>query len=247
IGLGLMRVRRRVVPPSGTAVEEIIEGFRFVRETQPIRALLLLIGVVSLTAMPYAVLMPIFADRILHSGAKGLGYLMGASGVGALGGALTLAARTGVSGLGNWVMVATGGVGASLIAFGFSRSLWLSAALLLPVGFCMMLQMSSSNTLIQSMVPDRLRGRVMSVYSMMFMGMAPIGSLLAGWVAERTTAPAAVIFGGVVAMIGAIAFGFRLPRLRIQGRELIIAQGLAGGDPAQELNPRAVPEEAEDA
>ncbi|MBV8207268.1 MAG: MFS transporter, partial [Acidobacteria bacterium] len=127
IGLGLMRVRRRVVPPSGTAVEEIIEGFRFVRETQPIRALLLLIGLVSLTAMPYAVLMPIFADRILHSGAKGLGYLMVASGVGALGGALTLAARTGVSGLGNWVMVATGGVGARLIAFGFSRSLWLSA------------------------------------------------------------------------------------------------------------------------
>lgn len=244
-GLFLMRVAPHVAPPRGRTVEHILEGFRFVRNTPPIRALLLLIGLVSLVAMPYSVLMPIFADKILHGGAKGLGYLMGASGLGALCGALTLAARTGVSGLGKWVMMATVGFGASLVAFGFSRSFWLSAALLLPVGFSMMLQMSSTNTLIQSMVPDRLRGRVMSVYSMMFMGMAPIGSLLAGWIAERTSAPSAVILGGIVAVIGASAFAAKLPKLRVMGRQLIIAQGLAGGDPAQTMNPQTIPEGAE--
>jgi MFS family permease len=224
----------------------VLEGFRFVRSTPPIRALLLLIGLVSLVAMPYSVLMPIFADHILHGGAKGLGYLMGASGLGALCGALTLAARSGVSGLGRWVMFATAGFGVSLIAFSSSRFLLLSIVLLLPVGFCMMLQMSSTNTLIQSMVPDRLRGRVMSVYSMMFMGMAPIGSLLAGWMADRTSAPATVMVGGFVAIAGAAAFGAKLPKLRVLGRQLIIAQGLAGGDPAQGMNPRAVPSEAEE-
>jgi MFS family permease len=244
-GLLLMRVLPRETVPEGSAVEHILEGFRFVRNTPPIRALLLLIGLVSLVAMPYSVLMPIFADKILHGGAKGLGYLMGASGVGALCGALTLAARTGVSGLGRWVMAASTGFGCALIAFSLSRSFWLSAALLVPVGFCMMLQMASTNTLIQSMVPDRLRGRVMSVYSMMFMGMAPIGSLLAGAIADRTSAPTTVMIGGVVAIIGASAFGFKLPKLRVMGRQLIIAQGLAGGEPAQTMNPQTIPEGAE--
>jgi MFS family permease len=244
-GLIMMRVAPRVIATSGSAVEQIFEGFRFVRNTPPIRALLLLIGLVSLVAMPYSVLMPIFADKILHGGAKGLGYLMGASGVGALCAALTLAARTGVSGLGKWVMGATIGLGASLIAFGSSRSFWLSAAFLVPVGFSMMLQMASTNTLIQSMVPDHLRGRVMSVYSMMFMGMAPIGSLLAGWIADRTSAPATVMIGGIGAIIGATAFALKLPKLRVMGRQLVIAQGLAGGDPAQQMNPQTVPESAE--
>ncbi|HKD93056.1 MAG TPA: MFS transporter [Terriglobales bacterium] len=246
-GLLLMHVRPRVVEPSGTAVENVLEGFRFVRQTPPIRALLLLIGLVSLVAMPYSVLMPIFADRILHGGAQGLGLLMGASGVGALCGALTLAARSGVFGLGRWVMFAAAGLGGSLIAFGFSHSFWFSEVLLLPVGFSMMVQMASTNTLIQSMVPDRLRGRVMSVYSMMFMGMAPIGSLLAGWIADRTSAPTAVILGGIVAVFGAVAFGVKLPELRVAGRQLIIAQGLAGGNPPQQISSRVVSQEEEEA
>ena len=151
--------------------------------TRPIRALLLLLGLVSLVGMPYAVLMPIFADRILHRGANGLGMLMGATGVGALIGALTLAFKRGLNGLGNWITFSSAGFGAALILFGISRTFWLSVALLVPAGYSMMVQMASSNTLIQSMVPDRLRGRVMSVYSMMFMGMAPIGALGAGVVA----------------------------------------------------------------
>jgi len=150
VGLWLMRVH----PPSYaddrvSPLAHIVEGFRFVSRTAPIRAILLLLGLVSLVAMPYTVLMPIFAHRVLHGGARELGILMGATGVGALLGALTLAAKTGVRGLGRWVAFSCGAFGVSLILFSFSHNFWLSTALLLPVGFFMMLQMSSSNTLIQ--------------------------------------------------------------------------------------------------
>src|SRR5437870_9738064 len=147
IGLLLMRVQPRAHSASGSPLTHIIEGFRFARQTAPIRALLLLLGLVSLVAMPYTVLMPVFADKILHGGARGLGILMGATGIGALLGALTLATRTGVSGLGRWVALSCGGAGAGLVLFSLSHSFWLSTALLLPVGFFMLLQMSSSNTL----------------------------------------------------------------------------------------------------
>lgn len=224
-----------------SAIQDVVEGFRFVRHTAPIRALLLLLGLVSLVAMPYAVLMPIFADQILHGGARGLGILMGATGVGALIAALILAMRTGVRGLGKWVAIASTGLGVSLILFSFSRSLWLSAALLVPVGFCMMLQMTSSNTLIQAMVPDRLRGRVMAVYTMMFMGMAPIGSLLAGSIAHGIGAPLTVAAGGGLGLIGAGMFARVLPSVRGEARQLILAQGLAGGDPNDTVSMRRLP------
>src|ERR1051326_7519211 len=187
-------------------VQTILEGFRFVLHTQPVRTLLALLGVVSLMGMPYSVLMPIFADRILNGGARGLGILMGFSGLGALIGAVTLATRQGVRGLSTWVMFACGGFGVSLIFFSISRLFWISAFLLLPVGFGMMVQLASSNTLIQSMVPDRLRGRVMAVYSMMFMGMAPFGALFAGVLANRAGAPITVAMGGAVCIIGAVVF-----------------------------------------
>jgi MFS family permease len=185
--------------------------------------------------MPYAVLMPVFADKIFHSGARGLGILMGFSGAGALIGALALATRQGVTGLGRWVAVATGVFGASLILFSFSRSFWIAAALLVPVGTAMMTQMGASNTLIQTMTPDSLRGRVMSVYSMMFMGMAPAGALLAGVMADRFGAPFTVAAGGVVAIAGSIAFSLHLPALRPEARRLIAAQHMVGGDPADEV------------
>ncbi|MGB6404746.1 MAG: MFS transporter, partial [Candidatus Sulfotelmatobacter sp.] len=185
IGLLLMRVIAPMRAAMASPLEHMMEGFRFVNQTAPIRALLLLLGLVSLVGMPYVVLMPIFADQILHGGARGLGILMGATGVGALLGALTLAFREGVKGLGRWVAWCCAGFGASLIVFALSRTFWVSVILLLPVGYCMMLQMACSNTLIQVMVPDALRGRVMAVYSMMFRGMAPIGALFGGALAER--------------------------------------------------------------
>lgn len=164
IGLLAMTVNARAAPVPTSAFRSMMEGFAFVGRNRPIWALMLLLGVVSLTAMPYAVLMPIFADQILHAGASGLGLLMGFSGVGALLGALTLAARKQVRGLGRWVALSSAGFGVSLILFAVSRSFWLSAALLVPVGFSMMVEMASSNTLVQAMVPDGLRGRVMAVY-----------------------------------------------------------------------------------
>jgi MFS family permease len=235
IGLLVMRVEHREPEPrTGSPLAHIAEGFRFVIENPPVHSLMLLLGVVSITAMPYAVLMPIFADRILHGGAAALGWLMGASGIGALAAALLLASRRDLKGLGAWVALAAAGFGISLVAFSMSRVFWLSAAILIPVGFSMMIEMGSSNTLIQSMVPDRLRGRVMSVYSMMFMGMAPIGSLLAGAAADRIGAPWTVATGGIVGVLAAGVFALRLPGIRVHARRLIVAQQMAGGDPPQE-------------
>ena len=254
VGLLLMRVPERPERPTGSPIAHVLEGFRFVRQTAPIRALLLLLGLVSLVAMPYTILMPIFAARVLHGGgehlavmvgsrdlgAVRLGVLMGATGVGAMLGALTLAARTGVHGLGRWVTLSCAGFGVSLIAFAVSKSFWFSTALLIPVGFCMMLQMSSSNTLIQAMVPDQLRGRVMSVYSMMFMGMAPFGAFFGGALADRIGAPTTVSIGALAAIGGAAIFGVRLPKMRGEARRLIIAQQIVGGEPVQQMSARAV-------
>ena len=241
-GLLLMRVHCAPRASKHSPIEDIIEGFRWANHTRIIRALLLLLGLVSLVGMPYTVLMPVFADKILHGGARGLGILMGATGVGALFGALTLAAKTGVRGLGRWVAFACGSFGISLFLFSFSRSFWLSVALLLPAGYSMMLQMACSNTLIQTMVPDELRGRVMSVYSMMFMGMAPFGAFFGGALAHHIGAPLTVAMGGVACVIGAISFGRALPDLRIEARRLIVAQGLAAGEPEEELNAQPVEE-----
>jgi MFS family permease len=223
-----------------------------VNRTAPIRALMLLLGLVSVVGMPYAVLMPIFADKVLHRGgqefasligshdlgAVRLGILMSASGVGALLGALTLALRTGVKGLGRWIAVCCAGFGVSLMLFSSSQSFWLSVLLLLPVGYFIMLQMASSNTLIQVMVPDELRGRTMALYSMMFMGMGPVGSLLGGTLSDRLGAPLTVAIGGLASVAGAAWFAMHLPKIRVEARQLIMAQAMAGGEPAEEMTAR---------
>ncbi len=233
VGLLLMRVHSPARASMASPLEHMMEGFRFVNRTAPIRALLLLLGLVSLVGMPYVVLMPIFADQILHGGAKGLGILMGATGVGALLGALTLAFRSGVKGLGRLVAWCCAGFGASLAVFALSHIFWVSVVLLLPVGYCMMLQMACSNTLIQVMVPDALRGRVMAVYSMMFMGMAPIGALLGGALAERLGAQVTVAIGGAASVAGACWFALHLPKIRVEARRLIVSQASAGGEPSE--------------
>jgi len=252
IGLLLMKIECTRRSKSDSPLADILEGFRWASHTGPIRMLLLLLGLVSLVGMPYTVLMPVFADRVLHGGASGvaaflhakdpgavrLGVLMGATGVGALLGALTLALRSGVKGLGRLIVITCAGFGLSLIVFAASKSFWLSATLLIPVGFCIMLQMACSNTLIQTMVPDVLRGRVMSVYSMMFMGMAPFGALLGGALADRLGAPWTVAIGGAASIVGAILFGRKLSVFRGEARQLIIAQAVAGGEPSEEMTVR---------
>ncbi len=222
IGLLLMDLKApRRAEVSGSALSRILEGFRFVRRTAPIRYILLMLGVTSIMGMPYTVLMPIFADRILHSGARGLGLLMGASGIGAVIGALSLAVRSGIRGLGRWVGYACAGFGLSLILFCWSSFFWLSVLLQIPVGFFLMVQMGASNTLIQAMVPDDLRGRVMAVYSMVFMGVAPFGAFLGGVLAEKLGAPLTISSGALGCVAASVFFLTRLPWLRIEARKLL--------------------------
>lgn len=227
----------RIPPADGgaratvSAWESVVEGFAFSWHTRPVRALLLLLGLVSLMGMPYSVLMPIFADRVLGGGANAYGLLMAAAGLGALSASAVLTVRRDLRGLGRWIAVSASGFGASLILFSLSRSLWLSAALLVPAGFCMMLEMAASNTLVQAMVPDRLRGRVMAVYSMMFMGMAPLGALMAGALAAPIGAPATVAVGGAACVVGGLVFWARLPALRGPARQLLASEQMPADAP----------------
>jgi len=175
----------------------------------------------------------------LHGDATTLGVLGSAAGIGALAGALTLASRTRVDGLGKWVWMACTSFGTFLILFSFSHHYFLSVLLLVPVGFSLMTQMGATNTLVQSMVPDRLRGRTMAVYSMMFMGMSPLGAILAGAAADKIGAPMTVALGGACAIAGAIAFARHLPKIRVEARQLLSEQGLAGEERAEGVAARA--------
>ncbi len=208
------------------ALSELREGWGYVRQSRPIRSLLLLLALISLVGMPYTVLMPIFADRILHGGANMLGFLTGASGVGALIAAIRLAARKTVAGLGVWIPVSAAVFGAALIGFAFSRSVWLSLLILPFAGFGMMQEMAATNTILQTIVEDDKRGRVMAYYSMAFQGVAPFGSLLAGEVTDSIGAPATLAAGGALCIAGAIWFARRLPSLREIVRPIYVRLGI---------------------
>ena len=224
-GLWLMKVERHETSHQpGSPLSKIVEGFRFVVHNSPVHTLMVMLGVLSLAGLPFMVLLPIFANRILHGGADTLGMLMGASGVGALMAALLMASRKDLRGLGTWASMAAVAFSVVLVGFAYSRVFWWSIAGLVLLGFTMMIEMGASNTLIQSMVPDGLRGRVMSVYTMMVMGMAPIGSLLAGAVANRLGAPNTVAIGGLICLLAAAVFAVRVRRIRVHARRLILAQ-----------------------
>jgi MFS family permease len=234
---GLLAMRGLQAPPRRPrrpALVEIQEGFRFVLQNPPVRALMMLLAAVSLLAMPYTVLMPVYADRILGGGARTLGILMGSTGVGALAGALVLARRRELKGIGRWITAGTIAFGLALVGFAFSRSFVLSCALLVVAGFGMMVQMAGSNTLLQTMAPEALRGRVMAVYSMMFMGMAPLGALAAGSLGAHIGVPSTIALGGAICVLAGLVFGVRLPGLRGTARALIQGAALASSELAQE-------------
>ena len=151
---------------------------------------------------------------------------MGASGLGALAAGLCLAARKTVRGLGKWIAISSGFFGVSLIAFAASHILWLSLTLVFFAGFAMMLEMASSNTILQTIVDDNKRGRIMSFYTMAFMGMAPFGSLFAGVMANRIGPSGTLVIGGVVCIVGAIVFSRELPRLREMIRPIYLQKGI---------------------
>lgn len=215
---GLLLMRLTPWRPDGTKtgrLDQLKEGVGYVVNHRAIRSLLGLLGIVSLLGMPYAVLMPIFAEEILRSGPRGLGGLMSAAAAGALMGALWLARRRSVLGLDRVVVRACAAFGIALTLFSLARVYWLAVACLVPAGFGIMVQMGSTNSLVQSIVDNRMRGRVMGLYATMFLGVAPFGSLLAGFLAQRAGAPATVALGGIACLAGAGVLALRMPRLEI--------------------------------
>jgi MFS family permease len=220
------RARARV---DTNVLDELRAGFQYVTRFAPISTALLLLALVSTMGMPYTVLMPAVAAKVLHGGAHTLGWLMTASGAGALCGALYLATRRSVIGLGRAIAVAAGVFGAGLVAFGFSRSLWLSLLVLPVIGAGFMVALAATNTIVQTITEEQFRGRVMAFYTMAFLGTAPIGSLLAGVLADRIGEPMTIVAGGVVCVLGAVWFASRLPRLRELIRPIYVQQGIIGG------------------
>jgi MFS family permease len=211
---------------AATMLVQMKEGWAYVSTFKPIRTILLLFAVVSLMGMPFMVLLPIFAGRVLHGGAHTLGFLTGASGIGALVSAMSLAVRKSVRGLTTMIWIAAVMFGVGLILFGLSHVLWLSLLLMLVVGFGMMQGLAASNTIIQTLVPEDKRGRVMSYYTMAFVGMAPFGSLLAGWLAHHVGAPHTVMITGTVCVLGAGWYTTQLKSMRDVMRPIYREMGI---------------------
>jgi MFS family permease len=218
--LGLKRPRKKNV------WAEMKDGFTYVYQFTPIRSILLLLMSVSLFGIPYSVLMPIFASDVLKGGPHTLGFLTSASGLGALISALALATRKSIVGLGRVIVITAFTFGGGLVLFGLSRWIWLSLPLMLVTGFSMMQQMSASNTIMQTIVDEDKRGRVMSFYTMAFIGVAPFGSLIAGYAASKVGAPATVMAGGSICMIVAFWFSRRLPEIRKLVRPIYVRLGI---------------------
>jgi MFS family permease len=212
----MMRLAPRPLKPrhADGALAELREGWDYTVGSRPIRKIILLLALVSLVGVPYTVLIPLFAGKILNGGPHTLGLLMTAVGTGALTGAVWLASRKNVLGLGRVIPIAAAVFGAGLIAFSLSTTLWISVPLLVITGAGFMTQMAASNTIVQTIVDDDKRGRVMSFFMMAFLGTAPFGSLLAGGLAERFGAPRALFLGGVCCLLGAGWFARGLEELR---------------------------------
>lgn len=235
ISLLMMEVVRRQLPSRRRkAIHDFRDGFQYVSRFRPVRAALLLLALVSLMGMPYAVLMPVFAAKILHGGANTLGVLMAASGLGALAGALYLASRKTVIGLGKVMVFSCALFGSALCAFAWSRNVPLALLLLVFVGVGFMVQTAATNTILQTVVDDAMRGRVMSFYSMAFMGMAPFGSLLAGLLAGNIGVSWTIFGGGVACIMGAMMFARVLPELRADVRPIYQKLGILPATPEME-------------
>jgi len=222
-----MRLQAGALKPAVLSMlGQLKEGWAYVSGFAPVRTILLLFAMVSLMGWPFTVLMPIFAGKVLHGGPHTLGFLMGAVGIGALVSAISLAVRKTVLGLGRMIPISTACLGVGLILFGMSRVLWLSLLLMLFCGFGMMQQMAASNTIIQTIVEDDKRGRVMSFYAMAFVGMAPFGSLLAGISAHAMGAPLTVMLSGACCLAGAIWFATQVRAIRKLIRPIYVDLGI---------------------
>ena len=234
--IGSLLAMRVVLKPRATTTtrmsEELRDGFRYVTSFPPIRSALLLLALVSIMGMPYTVLMPAIARNVLNGDSHTLGFLMTASGLGALAGALYLASRRTVIGLGRVIPTAACTFGVGLLVFSASRNLILSLAILTVTGAGMMVTLASTNTILQTIVEERMRGRVMSFYTMAFLGTTPIGSLIAGVVANRVGPTTTIFLGGIACIMTGIWFALRLPRFRELVRPIYIERGILRGEAA---------------
>ena len=211
--LALLAMRLKPVarkPSTESPLQSLIQGFRFAMSDLPIRSALLLLSWVSLLGLQYSVFLPIFANDLLGGGARGLGLLMSSAGVGAVLGALHFAARTEFKGLARWIAGTSMLCAIGLVLFSASRVFWMSMVVLFVVGFSATVQMAATNTIIQSRVPDELRGRIMAVYATMFMGVQPIGALIAGGMAKRIGAPHTLAVFALLVLAGSLFFLFRV-------------------------------------
>jgi len=208
------------------ALEQFNEGFRYAFGFRPIRSIIILLALVSLVGVPYSVLMPIFATEVFHGGPHTLGFLMTSAGTGALAGALWLAQRRSVVGLGRIIVIASTSFGAGLIGFSFAPVLWLAIPCLMLAGCGFIVQMAASNTIIQTIVDDEKRGRVMSFYTMAFLGTVPFGSLIAGSMSARIGAPHTLLVGGIACLGGAAWFASQLPAIRTAVRPIYVSLGI---------------------
>jgi MFS family permease len=191
-------------------VRSFVDGFRFAMTDVPIRSALLLLSLLSLFGLQYSVFLPIYASDIVHGGARTLGLLMSAAGVGAVLGALQFAARTEYKGLARWIAATCTTCAVGLLLFSYANSFWLCAVVLFVVGFAATSQMAATNTIIQQRVPDEMRSRLMAVYASMFMGVQPIGALLAGFIAKHIGAPNTLLLFGFAVLMGSLAFVARV-------------------------------------
>lgn len=208
-------------------LKDLKEGFDYVYGFKPIKDILFLLSVISLMGMSYAVLMPVFARDVLGGGPHTLGFLMAAVGLGAFSGTVYLASKKNAVLLSNMLPVSAGIFGLGIILFSFSYVMWVSLLLLFIAGFGIMVQMASSNTILQTIADDDKRGRVMSFYTMAFIGMTPIGSLLAGWLATGFGARNTLIISGISCIITAVIFAFKVPYLRKIVRPIYVKMGIA--------------------
>jgi MFS family permease len=224
--LSMKMAKKDLKPQASHIFLELKEGVSYAFNSSPIMSILLLLALVSLMGVPYQILMPVFAKDIFHGGPYTLGFLVAMSGVGALAGAIYLAARKSVLGLNRIIAYTSAFFGLGIIAFSLSRLLWLSMLLLLLCGFGMMVQMASSNIVLQTIVDEDKRGRIMSFYTMSFIGMSPFGSLLAGSLASKIGATNTLLFGGVSCIIGAVIFALKLPSLRKKIHPIYAKKGI---------------------
>jgi len=229
VGLMMMKAESTPRKPGRHFRAGIAEAFNFARHTGPVGGLLVLLGLISFMGLRYEILMPVYVREMLHGGPTEFGLLMGASGIGAIFGSIVLAAFGNVRTLGDWVGFAAAGFGFSLVLLSVSHSFGISLAVMLLIGFTMVTLLDASNTLVQRIVPDELRGRLMAIWTMMLTGLAPFGSLVIGVLAQRFTARRTFAAGGMACVMGAMAFGFSLPILQREARRLIAKRGKEDG------------------